>query len=282
MSGVKIPYSYDSKGNEVTILDYFSLGKPHPIFCGGNDCKAELVYVSASQRVGKNKITQVPAYFRLAKYENHSISCSFETCGKKVIDAAGSSNEVAVALANGMRVFRIHLMDEKDQSDMEKKESNFLNNHTHDTVKRTYRKRGCNLPYVNSLSGLLELYNYGRENSAVRSSIFVMIDKKKTQWEDFFFDVKHYDILHKKVLVNGPVKAAIVGNVKRVSFSTPQRKFSSAEFSPKINKYGQSIYPVARLKKGLSHNFINPGAKVLCFGSFKLESDSFKRISSTA
>ncbi|MFZ6039752.1 hypothetical protein ACOV11_04495 [Vibrio natriegens] len=278
MSGVKIPFGYDSNGNQVTILNYLAFGRPSPIFCGGKHCIAELEYVSASQRVGKSRTTQVPAYFRLAKYELHSVTCSFATKGKQVINAAGSSNEILTALANGSRVFRIHLMDDKDQAKMKGKEHDFLKKHNHDTVKRTYRTRGKKLPYVNNLNGLFDLYEYGRKNPTKRQSIFVVVDKEKIRWDDFFFDVKHYDALHKKVVKNGPVKAAVIGQIRQVSFSTPTRGFHSAEFLPKLQSTGNNIYPVARLKFGLSHSFITPGKKVLCFGSFKLETDLAKRV----
>ncbi|MBY8067936.1 hypothetical protein [Vibrio furnissii] len=278
MSGVKIPFGYDSNRNQVTILNYLPFGRPDPIFCGGKGCEAELEYVSASQRVGKSKTTQVPAYFRLAKYENHAVTCSFATKGKQVIDAAGSTNEVLTALANGSRVFRIHLMDDKDQVRMKGKENDFLKNHTHDTVKRTYRVRGRKLPYVNNLNGLFDLYEYGRKNPTMRQSIFVMVDKEKLRWDEFFFDVKHYDELHQKILASGTVKAAVIGHVNKVNFISSTRPFSSAELSPKLQGKGNNIYPIARLKFGLSHRFINPGTKVLCFGSFKLEHDVSKRI----
>jgi hypothetical protein len=278
MSGVKIPFGYDSNQNQVSILNYLSFGRPNPIFCGGKSCEAELKYVSASQRIGKLKTTQVPTYFRLAKYENHSVICSFATKGKQVIDAAGSSNKIIMALNNGSRVFRIHLMDDKDQAKMEGKENDFLKKHNHDTVKRIYRTHGRKLPYVNNLNGLFNLYEYGRKNPTFRQSIFVMVDKEKLRWDEFFFDVKHYDELQQKVVANGTVKAAVIGHVQQVNFSTPTRRFYSAEFLPKRQGQGNNIYPVARLKFGLSHNFITPGKKVLCFGSFKLEHDLSKRV----
>ncbi|WCP70205.1 hypothetical protein LYZ37_23880 (plasmid) [Vibrio tubiashii] len=90
--------------------------------------------------------------------------------------------------------------------------------------------------------------------------------------------MKHYDELHQKVLANGTVKAAVIGQVNKVNFSTSTGRFSLAEFSPKFQGKGNNIYPIARLKFGLNHNFITPGKKVLCFGSFKLEHDVSKRI----
>ena len=77
----------------------------------------------------------------------------------------------------------------------------------------------------------------------MRQSIFVMVDKEKLRWDEFFFDVKHYDQLHQKVLANGTVKAAVIGQVNKVNFSTPTRRFSSAELSPKFQREHSLVRP---------------------------------------
>ncbi|MDN3685574.1 hypothetical protein QW180_26475 [Vibrio sinaloensis] len=78
MSGVKIPFGYDSNRNQVTIFELPTFLEDRiQYIVVEKGCEAELEYVSASQRVGKSRTTQVPAYFRLAKYEDHSITCSF-------------------------------------------------------------------------------------------------------------------------------------------------------------------------------------------------------------
>lgn len=276
MSGVKIPYACDIVGNQITIVNFKSSGRPKPIFCGGKGCHAELQYVSASQRVNKSGVTQVPAYFRLAQHHNHATACSFLTRGSFVINAEVATNEVSKALANGTRSFRIHLMDAQDHSKMKKKENAFVQNHSHDSTKRTYSVRGNKTPHINNLNSLLELYEYGKNNPAEQRKIMIFIDKLKLSWDEFFYAQNRYHQLYNKILNTGNVKTAVIGTIKEIHFRSPTRKFASVEMYQSRDK----VSPVARLRKSLNHRFITPGKKVLCFGSFNIEHNKKAQVNS--
>lgn len=282
MSGVKIPFALDIKGNKVSISDYYKLGAPQPIFCGGKDCGALLNHVSEFKREGKNGSQHIPAHFRLAKNIDHADHCIYKSSGNHNISVDLSDQDVIAALKRGDDLFRIHIVDNDDKRKIELRENDFVHSNKINSVKRDYRPKGKTSTYIKTVRSLKEIYLYGLNNPAARSKIQLLVNGEKRSWRDFFYSIKQYETLKQKIKNEGVVKAAVIGRVNALIFPKKHNPFEHVEFHPQRRNSGPDNYPVIKLTKSMSSKSFKFGSSILFYGGFSLEINPQKKIISSA
>lgn len=276
MSGAKIPFALDSKGNQVSILDYYKCGSPYPIHCAGKGCGALLNHVSEFKREGKSGTQHIPAHYRLAKGIDHADHCVFKTSGNHSLGVDLSDQDVTSALRRGDDLFRIHIIDTDDQHKIHLKEGDFVNNPNINSIKKGYLVKGKKSTYVKTVQSLKEIYLYGINNPLARNKIQLMVNGEKRLWSDFFFSVAQYEKLKQKIRSEGVVKAAVIGKVNVVRLASNHNPFEHIEFYPQKRRFGSDNYPVAKLTKSMNSSLFNFGSRVLFYGGFAIEKNPNK------
>lgn len=122
MSGIKITYAIDSNGLAI-IADAFN--KSHyPLKCPDPRCSAQLEHVTGYKRESYGKQQFIPDFFRLEKGFDHDDQCKYKSIGLNNLLVNDSTAEVQQALFRGEKTFRIHLMDNHEQTILKKQANN--------------------------------------------------------------------------------------------------------------------------------------------------------------
>ena len=279
MSGVAIPFVRDKSGNTIYIDQYEDLGYPTPIFCGGRSCQARVTHVVGHKRRNTGKL--IPAIFRLFQNFDHSDNCSFKTSGNYEIEAKIGTSNVEDAIADGETLFRVHILNHEEVSQLKRKEEIFADQIPEDTTKRVFYNRGKMPCYVKTCSDLAKLYVYGKKNPKERDGLEIKVNKSTVKWKDFFFGIGQYPYFRYCLTKNTYVNAAIDLKITRKVFSGVVDDFEYFECKPK-NVKGLKVYPIIRISKKLKLSAIDFDKQFLVYGKFRLRSAEEPKISSAS
>ncbi|MGF1841709.1 hypothetical protein L4C39_00750 [Vibrio clamense] len=277
MSGVAIPFVKDRIGNTIYIDQYEDLGYPTPIFCGGRGCGTRVTHVVGHKRRNTGKL--IPAIFRLYQNFDHSDSCSFKTSGNYEIEAKIGTSNVEDAIADGETLFRVHILNHDEASQLKQKEEFFADQLPEDTTKRVFYNKGKMPCYVKACSDLAKLYIYGKENPKERDSLEIKVNKSTVKWKDFFFGIGQYRYFQHCLTKDKYVNAAIDLQITRKVFSGVVDDFEYFECKPK-NVKGTKYYPIIRISKKLKLPIIDFDKQFLVYGKFRLRNAEEPKVSS--
>ncbi|HIF9480520.1 TPA: hypothetical protein ACX6SV_000851 [Photobacterium damselae] len=277
MSGVAIPYVRDKAGNTIYIDQYEDLGCPTPIFCGDRSCQARVTHVVGHKRRNTGKL--IPAIFRLFQNVDHSDNCGFKTSGNYEIEAKIGISNVEDAISDGETLFRVHILNHEETSQLKRKEEIFADQIPEDTTKRVFYNRGTMPCYVKACSDLAKLYVYGKKKPKERDGLEIKINKSVVKWKDFFFGIGQYPYFKYCLTKSTYVNAAIDVKITRKVFSGVVDDFEYFECKPK-NIKGLKFYPVIRISKKLNLPVIDFDKQFLVYGRFRLRSNEEPKISS--
>lgn len=273
MSGIKITFSYDSKGVRVDADSYGLFPMTFPLICPDKNCIAHVKHVSGYKRESYGKQQFIADFFRLEKGFDHNKYCEYKASGKDTIVAAESDSEVQDALAKGELVFRVHVMDADERDKLKTKSGQFQLNPLNDTTERKYSQKGRRATYVRTMNSLLDIYNHGVKNRVDRAKIKLVIGGKVVKWTDFFYSTNHLGSLKTRLHHENIVQAAAIVKVSVVGL--PNAKlggFSFVECSPKKTGRGKPIYTTIKLAKQMPTTHFVLNKKVMVLGKFSIPS----------
>lgn len=248
MSGIRITQAIDNNQVLVDVMAFTTRVNTFPLTCPDKNCNAHLVYVKSYIRRSYNKTQHIPAFFRLEKGNLHNELCQYATSGLNTIYAGDSSHDIRRALTNGNNIFRLHILDVDDLTQIRKKALAMQINPPSDTTDRVYVKKGKKAPYVKNMLSLREIYDYGKANPHLKSTIKIVTATNTVTWSDFFYETSQLDQLSSYLQVVNVAQVAVIIKVNVVRIPIPHlgnKQF--IEGSPKKIKGRPDLYPTIQL-----------------------------------
>ncbi|TOM74888.1 hypothetical protein, partial [Vibrio parahaemolyticus] len=105
------------------------------------------------------------------------------TSGNYEIEAKIGTSNVEDAIADGETLFRVHILNHEEASQLKRKEEIFADQIPEDTTKRVFYNRGKMPCYVKACSDLAKLYVYGKKNPKERDALEIKVNKSTVKWK---------------------------------------------------------------------------------------------------
>ncbi|MFW0976621.1 hypothetical protein [Leclercia pneumoniae] len=274
MSGIKITQAIDNNKILVDVIAFTHGINTFPLTCPDPNCSAHLVYVKSYIRRSYNKTQHIPAFFRLEKGNLHNEACQYATSGMDTIHAGDSSHDIRKALANGKKIFRLHILDVDDSTLIRKKALAMQLTPPSDTTDRVYVKKGRKAPYVKNMLSLREIYDYGKANPHLKNTIKIVTATNTVTWSDFFYETFQLDQLSKYLQTVNIAQVAVIIKVHVVR--TPISHLGNKQFiegTPKKINGQPDLYPTIQLIN-ITPKIFPLSKSVMVLGKFTVPANS--------
>ncbi|WMT14894.1 hypothetical protein [Serratia fonticola] len=248
MSGIRITQAIDYNQALIDVIAFNPRINPYPLTCPDQNCSAHLVYVKSYIRRSYGKTQHIPAFFRLGKGYLHNEFCQYGTSGLDTIHAGDSSHDIRRALARGNNIFRLHILDADDITQIRRKAAAMQAHPLSDTTDRVYVRKGRKDPYVKNMLSLREIYDYGKANPHLKNTIKIVTGTTTVAWSDFFYETSQLDQLSTYLQTVKTAQVAVIMKVHVVR--TPIAQFGNKQFiegSPKKIMGKPDLYPTIQL-----------------------------------
>lgn len=269
--GSKIPEARLASGNKVTALEYEEANTKQKISCCSIGCTARLSFVKRHYRHYANKKPkEIFPCFRLKPGENHEEHCRYNLKGMLKLIAKDSDSEIFSSFQKSNFVFRLHVLIKalREATD----EEFFLQGKKwggESNSNKAYSNRGRLTSYLRTLSQIIELRNYCKNNDQLAKLVKLDYDGELINWYDFYYDSENLtELVTRHGVGRVKIPLAIAGHIFKIDNNVVE--LDSPYVLPDSNNVLMKPAPKIYLNNPNLLSFIDSGNEYVFFGRWEI------------